>query len=181
MYKIIIYGDCNKKLIGMKLCNALSRHGGVLYFCGGKAREISIGNPNFIVYETDFLQSLNIKDCVIIFNNNDDKHQPNIISSTHISCIVNAQNSVALSQLLNLSLPAIVYGMSPRDSITISSINDTDAVICVQRELVLQSGKVLEPCEFKVLHTEHLDEDDIMTISSVLILYEKFKDGIIEI
>ncbi len=181
MYKIIIYGKSGSKLIGIKLCNALARHGGVLYFCDGRVKEISVGNPNFVVYETDFLKSLNVNDCIIIFNSCESNHYPNIISSEHISCIVNSQNTSALSQLLNLSLPAIVYGMSSKDSITISSINDTEAVISVQRELTLQSGEKLEPSEFKILHIDGLDEDDIMTISSILILFEKFKDGIIEI
>ncbi|NCC87476.1 MAG: hypothetical protein EOM05_06360 [Clostridia bacterium] len=181
MFKIVIYGECNKNLIGLKLCRTLSHYGGVLYFCGGDISEVSVGTPCFIVYETECINSLQVEDAVIIFNNSKNENCPKITSSCNISCIVNSQDSQALSNLLPISLPAIVYGMSAKDSITISSINENSAVISVQRELVLQSGKILEPCEFKVLNIESLDKDDILTICSVLILFEKFCDGIIKI
>lgn len=181
MFKIVIYGECNENLFGLKLCRTLSHYGGVLYFCGGDISEVSVGTPCFIVYETECINSLQVEDAVIIFNNSQNKNCPKITSSCNISCIVNSQDSQALSKLLPISLPAIVYGMSAKDSITISSINENSAVISVQREIVLQSGKILEPCEFKVLNIESLDKDDILTICSVLILFEKFCDEIIKI
>ncbi|MEG1436119.1 MAG: hypothetical protein RR069_03470 [Oscillospiraceae bacterium] len=181
MFKIIIYSNCNNNLVGLNLCKTLERYGGVLYLGNGRIKEFCVKNPAFIVYETDSLKSLNVANCVLIFDNSENETYPNILSSERISCVVNSQNTAALSKLLPLSLPAIVCGMSPRDSITISSINDTDTVISIQRELVLQSGNILEPCEMKVLNTDDMDEDDILTISAVLILFEKFKDGIIEL
>lgn len=181
MFKIIIYGECNKNLTGLKLCRTLSHYGGVLYFCGGDISEISVGTPCFVVYETDCINSLQVEDAVVIFNNSKNESCPKITSSCNISCIVNSQDSQALSKLLPLSLPAIVCGMSAKDSITLSSIGETNAVVSVQRELVLQSGKILEPCEFKVLNIDNMDDDDILTICAVLILLEKFDNGIIKV
>ena len=40
----------------------------------------------------------------------------------------------------------VTYGLSPRDSITLSSL--TEPVLCVQRALPLACGGVLEPQEF---------------------------------
>lgn len=40
----------------------------------------------------------------------------------------------------------VTYGLSPRDSITFSSL--TEPVLCVQRALPLANGGVLEPQEF---------------------------------
>ena len=40
----------------------------------------------------------------------------------------------------------VTYGLSPRDTITLSSL--TEPVLCVQREVPLARGGVLEPQEF---------------------------------
>ncbi len=181
MFKIIIYGDFNENLIGLKLCRTLAKYGGVLYLCNGDISEISVGNPYFLVYETEHINSLQVEDAVVIFNNsNNNGDCPKITSSSNISCVVNAQDSQALSKLLPLSIPAIVCGMSAKDSVTISSISETEAVVSVQRELVLRSGKKLEPSEFKVINIDKVDEEDILIICAILILFEKFDDDIIE-
>lgn len=147
----------------------------------GRVKEYSQKSPSFVVYETTRLKSLSVTNCVLVFNNNESEEYPNIMSSERISCIINSQNTTGLSKLVPLSLPVIVCGMSTRDSITISSLSDNYAVVSIQRELVLQSGKVLEPCDIKVMNTDGIYEDDILTISAVMILFEKFCDGIIEL
>jgi len=181
LFKIIIYGDFNENLIGLKLCRTLSKYGGVLHLYGGDINEISVGSPYFLVYETEHLNSLQVENAVVIFNNSNNLDCPKIAPSCNISYIVNAQDSNALSKLLSLSIPAIVCGMSAKDSITISSIRETQAVISVQREITLLSGKKLEPCEFKVTNIDKVDEDDLLIVCAILILFEKFDNGLITI
>lgn len=45
---------------------------------------------------------------------------------------------------------AVSYGMSPRDTVTLSSINETKLVLALQRELVTLEGEVLERQEFSI-------------------------------
>lgn len=71
--------------------------------------------------------------------------------------------------------------MSAKDSITISSIGETQAVISIQREITLLSGKNLEPCEFKVANIDKVDEEDLLIMCAILILFEKFDNGLITI
>lgn len=181
MFKIIIYGDFSENLIGLKLCRTLAKYGGVLHLCNGDINEISVGSPYFLVYETEHLNSLQIENTVVIFNNTNNLDCPKIPQSCNISCIVNSQDSSALSKLLSLSTPTIVCGMSAKDSITISSIGETQAVISIQREITLLSGKNLEPCEFKVANIDKVDEEDLLIMCAILILFEKFDNGLITI
>lgn len=62
--------------------------------------------------------------------------------------------------------------MSPRDTITMSSINDTQTVIALQRELVTLDGTVLERQELPLRRRAlHGSADDLMAaVGGLLIL-----------
>ncbi len=52
---------------------------------------------------------------------------------------------------------AISCGMSSKDSITYSSINDEKALICIQRRIIF-NGKAYEPCEFPVMLNKNISD-----------------------
>lgn len=180
MKKIIIYGSSNKNLISNHLCKILESHGGSTCFSNGNIYDYYIDKPKFTVVKTNKLKTLNIIDGVIVFNCCKDDCIPNIVNANGITCIVNSENTNVISKLSSLSIPAIIFGMSAKDTITLSSIDHSSAVISIQREIILQSGKHIEPCEFIVNNVDDLSDDEVLMIGLILILYEEFKNGKIE-
>lgn len=178
--KIIIYGSCNKNLTSKNLCNILEYHGGASCFSNSNICDHYTDKPKYAVLKTNKIKSLDVKSGVMVFNCCEDESLPNIINTNGLTCLVSSENSNAISKLASLSIPAIAFGMSPKDTITLSSIDHTDAVISVQREITLQSGNTLEPCEFIVNNVDDLNDDEVLMIGSILILFEEYKDGTIE-
>lgn len=65
---------------------------------------------------------------------------------------------------------AISYGMSPRETITVSSLSQEGAVISLQRELVTLAGEVLEQQELPKIPLMNASPEHVMTIAGALLL-----------
>jgi len=74
----------------------------------------------------------------------------------------------------------VSYGMSGKDTVTISSINEDMAVLALQRELMTLDEKVLERQEIPVRYSGRTSSDRVMGIFGSLLLmgadFEKFKN-----
>lgn len=64
----------------------------------------------------------------------------------------------------------ISYGMSPRDTITASSISDDGVQISLQRELVTLKGEVVERQELPLIPLKHSTPERIMTVLGAVLL-----------
>lgn len=64
----------------------------------------------------------------------------------------------------------VSYGMSEKCSVTLSSISDSNAVISLQRELPTLDGEMLERQELKMNRLEHLSEESLLAIATVLLI-----------
>jgi len=62
----------------------------------------------------------------------------------------------------------VTYGMSAKDSITMSSIGEDTCVLALQRELVTAGGRILERQELKIQATDTADE--LMASAGVMLL-----------
>ncbi|HBD86649.1 MAG TPA: hypothetical protein DC001_04400 [Clostridiales bacterium] len=61
-------------------------------------------------------------------------------------------------------------GLSPRDSLTVSSMGDQNAVVCVQRALLRPDGAQVEPQELPVNCSGEWSEDLLAVIGLGLLL-----------
>lgn len=64
----------------------------------------------------------------------------------------------------------VSYGMSARDSITLSSINEKDCVISLQRELITINGHISEQQEIPIQPVCKASPDNLMAATGVLLL-----------
>lgn len=64
----------------------------------------------------------------------------------------------------------ISYGMSPRDTVTASSISESGVVISLQRELVTLKGEVLERQELPIMPSKKAKLEHMMAVKSALLL-----------
>ena len=64
---------------------------------------------------------------------------------------------------------AVSYGMSPKCTVTFSSVGDS-SILAIQRELPVINGKPLEPQEILVKNTHSLSQYALMACSAALLI-----------
>lgn len=82
-----------------------------------------------------------------IFNNNDDLVKI-ILNSNRI--IVNADYDENLEPIKNLKLNVITYGMNSKATLTLSSVNDNEVLLSLQRAIKSHRKELIEPQEIKI-------------------------------
>lgn len=170
MISLILYGDIKDKTITSKLCRVLSNYGGVLYFSDTKA--IKYGDFKdiaFTIYECDNLHEIAIPDCIVIFKSKQTSTSPIKLSDTSMSVIENS-NQKAIKAISGNNNPCISCGMSCNDSVTLSSISDTDATISIQRSITDIKGNLIEPCDITVKLKHFCDGFALLSTFCFLIL-----------
>lgn len=84
--------------------------------------------------------------------------------------IVNSDLKNNLKMLEELQLTVITYGFNSKATITISSVLEDKALVCLQRDIVNSKGKIIEAQEFEFVSNENIN--DVMGIAAILLLYE---------
>ncbi|MDR0979529.1 MAG: hypothetical protein LBL91_06425 [Lachnospiraceae bacterium] len=64
--------------------------------------------------------------------------------------VINADISIDEDIITNIKAPIITYGFNQKSTITASSIENNDALICVQRNIKDVNNNVVEPQEIKI-------------------------------
>lgn len=66
---------------------------------------------------------------------------------------------------------AVSYGMNGKDTVTVSSIDEEECVVALQRELVTLCGAVLERQEIPIRNTQGLEKEELLAaVGAALIL-----------
>ena len=89
-----------------------------------------------------------------------------------------APGSTAQKTVAGISSDWVVsYGLSGKDSITLSSLEGGFAVLALQRELVTLGGKVVEQQEIPLAFSEGLDAQGLMAVYGSLLLLGEGPEG----
>ena len=151
-------------------------------------------NENDIVsYLHDNFTKKNIKETVIIINNKNINSIKNIkfdsllinkkltgksevvkkLLSNSNNLIINSDIDTGLNTVENTNSNVITYGFNPKATVTASSLENDDALICIQRNIKNINNDVLEPQEIKV---QKLDKNNnpyiIMSVEILTLLYD---------
>lgn len=74
----------------------------------------------------------------------------------------------------SIDIPAqqlVIYGFSPRNTITLSSFNGSGRLLCLQRSIITLGGALLEPQELPLSDTfSGLGDEDALIIGGLLLL-----------
>lgn len=94
-----------------------------------------------------------------------------ILTSNPVPPFPNCGILLTPDELLNIPSAqlAVSYGMSPKCTITLSSVGDT-SILAIQRELPVINGKSLEPQEISVKNTYTLSQYPLMACSAALLI-----------
>lgn len=85
--------------------------------------------------------------------------------------IVNSDIISNLNILDNLEATVITYGFNPKSTITASSVNEDEVLVCIQRNIINSNQKNIEPQEIK--KEIRKDANCTMAITAILLVYEK--------
>lgn len=85
--------------------------------------------------------------------------------------IVNSDIISNLNILDNLEATVITYGFNPKSTITASSVNEDEVLVCIQRNMINSKQKSIEPQEIK--KEIQKDASCTMAITAILLVYEK--------
>ena len=169
---IIIYGSNEDTTFSKVLLKVLARYGEINFYSAKKIKYISEHsrsyNARFFIYELDNLP-LNI-DCegLFIFKKlfkdlSREKFPEKFLP------IVDEQNINAIKCLEKIGKITVTCGLSDKNTISFSSISDTEAVVTLQRYLN-KKGKIIEPHEFILNFSKPYDPNVLLIISGVLLL-----------
>lgn len=84
--------------------------------------------------------------------------------------IVNSDIETNLKILEDIEASIITYGFNSKATITASSVGDDEILLCIQRNITNNKGKVLEPQEIKVDMIENTN--CTLAVESVLLIYK---------
>lgn len=135
----------------------------------------------------------NIKENVIIINNKNINNIKNIkfdsllinkkltgksdvvkkLLSNSNNLIINSDIDLGLGILEETNSNIITYGFNPKSTVTASSLENEDALICIQRNITNSNNNILEPQEIKV---EKVNKNSnpyiIMSVEILTLLYD---------
>ena len=125
-------------------------------------KEKSIENIKNIRFETILLakQFKNVEALKNIL-----KHTTYLVSNVDIE-----QNWEILK---DLELTVITYGFNSKATITASSVEEDQVMVCLQRTMKTREGKEMEPQEIQMEKLESVN--DTMGVTGILWLYDKIK------
>lgn len=135
-------------------------------------------NEKIIIFNQENIENLkNIKfETVIIFSNNykilSKKEALKKIIKKANYLIINADEEINLDLLENMNLNVITYGFNSKSTITASSVNEDNILLCIQRNMQDLTKKEIEPQEISIKKTNlKTATDTIMGVATILLLY----------
>ncbi len=84
--------------------------------------------------------------------------------------IFSPDNTAAARSLAGTGAAAITCGTSPKETLSLASISDSQAVISLQRSLRTLSGEIIEPGDFSIQLTKKVDVFPLLSYCAIRLL-----------
>ncbi len=134
-------------------------------------------NPTIAINEKSINNIKNVKFETLIINNNIKKIQEKeefkkiIANAKYI--LINS-DEVNLSILNKLNATFITYGFNGKATVTMSSIEDDELILCLQRNIKTLQNKIIEPQEIciNMQHNNLIDKYLVICIQLINLLYK---------
>jgi hypothetical protein len=176
MIKVVLFGDRNDTSLTLPFCRCLERHGGVLYSGSGCIAEYSQRKTDFVLIETDFIESYNAENSIFVLKSPELFHCLNFITNENYIVISEYSDNINKGHA-----PVILCSTGSKGDILLSSLSESGACVSIQHCMTTLNGRQLDPCEFKVKADVAIMGYPLLAVCCVLILTEKNKDFLINI
>lgn len=126
-------------------------------------------NAELILTDSDSFDLVYSDTAVVVFKEAG-KLNVGFDTQKQVVAIVDSCNQDVMKLVSETELPAITCGLSARDTITLSSINEDSAVIDLQRSITCFDGKIMEPQEIPISLCSTIDSFALMCVAAIFIL-----------
>lgn len=136
-------------------------------------KEASSTSRTFYLHEANIDNVKNIKfETILIGKEIEEKKEQvrNLVQNAKY-LILNSDRKENVAILENLNLNLITYGFGSKCTITASSIEEEQVMVCLQRGIKSPSGKMLEPQEIEMKLEQEGDSYTSMEEAALMLLY----------
>ena len=141
---------------------------GIISVCGISIDVIS-SNPNFLLLEYSNKVVLKGGKGVAVLIGEISENSILEIPDNYIG-VVYSGDSTALRLLQKNNITAITCGMSNLDTLILSSVGDNTASVCVQRQIITLSGKVIEAGDYPIRLKDKITDYALLAAIGILLL-----------
>lgn len=122
--------------------------------------EKSINNIKNIKFETILIYKNIIK--------SEDVFKPILLNTKYL--ILNSDIEKPLKIVENIDITIITYGFNSKATITASSVNENEILLCIQRNILNLNKKLIEPQEINI-YTKTQNKHIEMAVFCIMLLY----------
>lgn len=161
---VILFSD-RKSTVEKEIITILTNHGG--NYISDKA---ILGSNGFFTVVSEYKKTdLKINRGIAVFCDNTERFEKQTFPQGIIG-ICEDSNQNALSLFAKSKIPVISCGMSAKNTVTLSSLNNGYLLTALQRTLTDNCGKDIEPAEFKIKLNSAYNPFSVMASAAVLLL-----------
>ncbi len=132
-------------------------------------KTVTAGDGSFTIISEYKKTEINIKNGIALILDDTDRFYNQTFKDGIIG-ICEDKNQKALEIFKRSNIPVVSCGMNSKNTITLSSLNSNSLLATLQRSLTDQSGKTVEPAEFKIKLTKEYLPFAVMASAAVLLL-----------
>ena len=133
-----------------------------------------ITNQKNEIYMRKELVKNSIADNIIFINDKNIINMKNIkFDIMVIDSILNMDMEIDIDNINDLSLKIITYGFNSKSTFSVSSVTESDIIICLQRTIYDITNKKIEPQEYQLKNYENIDIHAIIASKIVNVLNSK--------
>lgn len=169
MTNIILCGKTTDTSISDALLPALTRYGNLQYYSPQRLMRYNEEAIRFIIYDCEKIPDIELEQGILLFKNSFDSHDQIRVPSG-FSCVLESKNMHAAAMLQGTDAAAITCGTSPKDTISIAGLDESNAALSLQRSIITVEGSVLEPHDFTVKLVSELGPHRILAVCAILLI-----------
>ena len=144
-----------------------------IYFKKEVSKYVPVENIIFITAKNIY-NVKNVKfETIIMDEKINNKIEIRKIISNSKYLLLNADIEIDIEILENLNLTVISYGFNNKSTFTVSSIEENNMIICLQRVIFNKNGYKIEPQEYQIKNQQNVDKYATIAIEVLKMIYSK--------
>ena len=144
-----------------------------IYFKKEVSKYVPVENIIFITAKNIY-NVKNVKfETIIMDEKINNKIEIRKIISNSKYLLLNTDIEIDIEILDNLNLTVISYGFNNKSTFTVSSIEENNMIICLQRVIFNKNGYKIEPQEYQIKNQQNVDKYAIIAVGVLKMIYSK--------
>ena len=144
-----------------------------IYFKKEVSKYVPVENIIFITAKNIY-NVKNVKfETIIMDEKINNKIEIRKIISNSKYLLLNTDIEIDIEILDNLNLTVISYGFNNKSTFTVSSIEENNMIICLQRVIFNKNGYKIEPQEYQIKNQQNVDKYATIAIEVLKMIYSK--------